>query len=204
MRQTCPLLAVAVLLLPLACGDAEIGSDAFRADYPLAYCAYAFRCCSAAERSYGSTSACAQAVTKDVERALAGSFDGVGAQNCLSALAGACDGILAAGCLGWASAPGGGSGDACTYATDCQSYNCLQDKAGLPGICGSVAPAGTQCSGDDRGCQSGNFCGTNRTCQPLKDAAQLCTRAGECSSGICSSATRTCAGMPTGPICDGV
>jgi len=207
-RHRAALLACALLC---ACSDSAVDADAFLEQYPEAYCAYVWRCCSGAERSFGSTSSCELAIRTRLDELLA--FRGVNgtaavfiesaAQGCLDKLAGACSSELAAnGCLDGVTRAGHGIGEPCRFSAECETFNCNQDQKHAEGTCGSKAPAGGTCSGDDRGCDTG-FCASSRMCDHQKSAGLPCARAAECESGICTPAPAKLCSNRSDPFCDG-
>jgi hypothetical protein len=211
MHRTIRSLVVSLtLLVPAACSDeAELTPEDFIGQYATAYCGYLFSCCDTSERSYGSQSACQNAVKEQADLFLAfrgeegahATFQIEAAQQCLDRLDGAdCkDATLFNGCLADAAAAQQAEGDECTYPAECTSRYCNQPQKHTLGSCGSV---GGGCNGLDLSCTSGTYCGSDGQCLGKKADGEACVRAGECTSGICSPTYKQCVAAKD-PRCDG-
>lgn len=214
MSRLCPRHSLFVLALvagllataPACSDEPSVTADEFIEQYPKTFCAYVQRCCASSERS-GSTGQCEARVKRQLSedlldfRTTAGvkvSFNGGAAQGCLDQLAGACDTTLAAGCMLDAVTPGQSEGQDCSYSAECQSFYCVQPQKHAKGSCGG---SGTGCSDLDVSCSSGAYC-SGRQCLGKKADGDLCSRPGECISGICSAGFMQC-GSTVKNLCDG-
>jgi len=73
-----------------------------------------------------------------------------------------------------------GVGDACDQVRRCPYRTRCNG-----GFCEETALLMESCNGAGS-CTTG-YCGTDNTCQPLKDALEACSASGECVSGVCSN-----------------
>ena len=200
--------------LLLACSDdSSVTAEEFISQYAAEYCGYLSFCCDANEQSFNSRGSCEAAMVSRVKDLLAfqdqgaafAAFNGEAAKGCLDRLRGrGCDDpVLLRGCLDQVTTAAHKKNEECRYSAECDSFYCVQSKAGEKGSCGAQADIGGSCSGHDSGCPSGTFCSGLRQCTRQKKGGDSCSRAEQCESFICHRTDRICVTPSRSPICTG-